>query len=148
MPTAELTTTVKAKVGEVYGFLRKLENIGKCLGIVEEINLIGEEAIWILRTQQARITRTREVKARYTILEENKRIAWEAKGGNLYIHGEFIIKANEETEINTKLTFEILGPLGAILKPMISMTIESRLKSLIQCLKENVEVSYRSNTKT
>jgi carbon monoxide dehydrogenase subunit G len=147
MPTAELITTVKARIGEVYSFLRDLKNIGKCLGIVEEVNLIGEEATWILKTQQARITRTREVKARYIILEENKRVVWEAKGGNLYIHGEFILKADEETEINTKLTFEILGPLGAILKPMISMTIESRLKSLIQCLKENVEISYKSNPK-
>ncbi|MEM1546433.1 MAG: SRPBCC domain-containing protein [Candidatus Methanomethylicia archaeon] len=142
MPTAESKITVKAKVEEIYGFLRDLRNIGRCLGVVEEINLVDGEAIWILKTQQARITRTREVRAKYITLEENKRIIWEAKGGNLYIHGEFIFKTNSEIEVNVKLTFEVLGPLGAILRPMISITIGSRLESLIQCLKENVEASH------
>ncbi|MEM3522488.1 MAG: SRPBCC family protein [Candidatus Bathyarchaeia archaeon] len=141
MPSAETKVTINASLFKIWAFLNNLENIGKCLGVVDEVKLVNKNrARWILKSQQARVTRTKEVEAQFTMLEENKRIAWSAKGENLSIEGECELEPKgNSTECKIKLTFEVLGVLGSILKPMISMTIKSRLEAFTQCIKENVE---------
>ncbi len=122
-------------------FLRNLGNLGRCLGIVEEVVEEDGEARWILKSQQARITKSREVKARFTELGESH-ASWEAKGGALSIIGEYKLKQTDaSTWLGAKLTFELSGPLGAIMGPMISMTIDSRLKGFLQCVKEGLSRS-------
>lgn len=144
MPSAETKIVINANLFKAWTFLNDLENIGKCLGVIDEVKLIDKNrAKWILKSQQARVTRTKDLEAQFTILEENKRIAWNAKGENLTIEGECELEAKGElTECKIKLTFEVLGVLGSILKPMVSMSIKSRLNAFTQCIKENIEKHF------
>jgi len=141
LPTAEAKTVIKADSPRVWAFLKDLKNVGYCLGVVEEVITVdGGRARWILKSQQARTTRTREVEAQFTVLEANKRIAWKTTGGNLTIEGDCELEPRDGvTESKIKLTFDISGPLGAVMRPMISMTIDSRLEAFIQCLKGSLE---------
>jgi len=141
MPSAETKLVINASPSKIWAFLNDFKNIGKCLGVVDKTERVDENhAKWFLKDQQAKVTRTKWVEVKFTDLEKDKRIAWNAKGENLIIQGECELKPkNNLTECKIKLTFEVLGLLGSILKPMISITINSRLEGFIQCLKENLE---------
>lgn len=141
MPTAETKTIINADINKVWSFLNDLKNISNCIGVAEEIEMIDEKRVrWVLKSQQARTARTREVEAQFTTMETNRRLTMEAKGGNLKIEADCELQPREgKTECKIKLTFDVSGALGTILKPMISMTIGSRLEAFIQCLKEHLE---------
>jgi carbon monoxide dehydrogenase subunit G len=103
--------------------------------------MINEKhARWVLKSQQARTTRAREVEAQFTTFTPNSRAVFEAKGGNLTIAGDCILEPKgNRTELKLTLTFDLAGPLGAIMKPAMSMTIASRVEAFVQCLKEHLE---------
>ncbi|MEM2126946.1 MAG: SRPBCC family protein [Candidatus Bathyarchaeia archaeon] len=136
MSTAEADIILDLPIERLRGFLRDLGNIGRCLGVVEDVVKEGGQARWILKSQQARITRTREVRARFKELDEN-RASWEARGGALSISGDYQLEPRDgSTRLKSRLTFELSGPLGAIMGPMNSLTIDSRLKGFLQCVRE------------
>jgi len=140
MPVAESEILLDVSSDKLKEILTNLEFVGKSLGIVDDVTIIdNKKTIWHLKSQQVRITRTKTVEAK--LLQVSPReVVWEAKGGNLIIRGECSISdADNKSRLKIKLEFDLKGPLGTIFRPMISMTLNSRLENFMNHLKEELE---------
>jgi len=148
MPITESEILLNVSSDKLKEILANLEFVGISLGIVDDVTIIDDKkAVWHLKSQQARITRTKTVEAK--LLQVSPReVVWEAKGGNLIIRGECSISdADNKSRLKIKLEFNLKGPLGAIFRPMISMTINSRLENFMNNLKEEIgEISEHRKT--
>ncbi|MEM2896995.1 MAG: SRPBCC family protein [Candidatus Bathyarchaeia archaeon] len=142
MPKSRAEVSISANIERCWKFILDLKNIGLCLGILDEAKDIEDgSTLWVLKTQQATITRTKSVKASIKFKDPYRRIEWRALGENLSIDGSVELEsmAKDKTKAIVELEIEIKGPLGIILNPMISAMINSRVETFSENIKNKLE---------
>lgn len=142
MPKSRTEILINANAERCWEFISDLKNIGLSLDILDEVkNLEKENALWILKTQQASITKTKFVKASIKLKEAYKKVVWEALGEHLFMNGfiELISIAKDKTKAIIELEIKVKGALGMVLNPMISTMISSRVEAFSKNLKNKLE---------
>lgn len=107
MPIAESEILLDVGSDKLKEILANLEFVGKSLGIVDDVTIIDDEkAVWHLKSQQARITRTKTVEAK--LLQVSPReVVWEVKGGNLIIRGKCSISdTDKQISVENKIRIQ------------------------------------------
>jgi uncharacterized membrane protein len=142
MPKSKTEILINTDIERCWKFILDLKNIGLSLDILDEVkDLENESALWILKTQQATITKTKSVKASIKLKEPYKKVIWEALGENLSINGLIELEsiAKDRTKAIIELDMEVKGPLGIILNPIISTMINSRVETFSKSIKNKLE---------
>ncbi|MEM3507272.1 MAG: hypothetical protein QW589_04025 [Candidatus Bathyarchaeia archaeon] len=79
MPKSKTEIMIDGAIGRCWKFLSNFKNVGLCLDILDEVKVLENESVlWILKTQQATITRTKFVKSSIKFKESYRKVVWEA----------------------------------------------------------------------
>jgi uncharacterized membrane protein len=113
MPKAEKTIIVHAPVSEVYQFWTQFDRFPEFMSNLKEVRKTGERSShWVAKGP---LNTSVEWDAETTMLETNKRIAWNSRdNGDITTSGQvtFTELSNDQTEIHVVLKYD--PPAGVI----------------------------------
>ncbi len=113
MPMAEKTIIVSAPVAEVYQFWTQFERFPEFMDNIKSVTKTGDRTShWVAKGP---LGTSVEWDAETTMLEENKRIAWNSRdNGDITTSGQVVFTelGNNQTQITVTLKYE--PPAGAL----------------------------------
>jgi uncharacterized membrane protein len=113
MPKAEKTIVVHAPVSEVYQFWTQFDRFPEFMSNLKEVRKTGDRTShWVAKGP---LNTSVEWDAETTMLETNKRIAWNSRdNGDITTSGQvtFTELANDQTEIHVVLKYD--PPAGVV----------------------------------
>ncbi len=130
---------IRASYESVLTVLSDPATLGRFYTFVEKTEKRDKGAIWHLKDQQRRVTRTPFLLAEVEFKDQHS-VSINAEGENLRLKAFVSLKPIEgNTEVSHNLTMEIKGALGTILNVVISANVDGQAKVFLKNLKEYVE---------
>jgi carbon monoxide dehydrogenase subunit G len=137
MPTVSYTTTIDVPRGEVWGFVRDMNNWAPFAKGYQSHEVINDrESIWIMKGDLGFISRTTKFHVRITEWIEGDRVAFTVQGLNEPIKGEGAIQLDDTgdasgTEIRGDASLSFGGPMGPIVNKFIGPWVQSGADELV-----------------
>ncbi len=137
MPAVTYTTTIDVTRGDVWRFVRDMNNWAPFTKGYQSHEVINDqESIWTVKGDLGFISRTTKFHVRITEWIEGERVAFTVEGLNEPIKGEGAIQLKDTadgtgTEIRGEATLNFGGPLGPVINRFITPGVKEGADELL-----------------
>ena len=137
MPTVSYTTTIDVARGDVWRFVRDMNNWAPLAKGYQSHEIINDrESIWTVKGDLGFISRITKFHVRITEWVEEQRVAFTVEGLNEPIKGQGAIELKDAsdkvgTDIRGEATLNFGGPMGPIVNRFIGPWVQSGADELV-----------------
>ena len=146
MPVKEVVFTVKLPIRSVWSFMIDRREVGCLFPGCKGVKILNDlDSIWTIKMSLGPFTRTIEMQAHTTELDEHKRMAWTATHEHLLTSGTVTFRkiSEDETEVTYHLEGHVNGHFSFLQDMVVAEKLGEVTRGFMKAIKERLE--YRAD---
>ncbi|HEY3296538.1 MAG TPA: SRPBCC family protein [bacterium] len=138
------TIIVERNINDVFQLWANFENFPQFMKNIKSVRKMGDrKSHWVM---DGPLGKNVEWDADTTVLEPNKRIAWQSSGGTIDTKGEVLFRSINPDETEVTATIQYKAPTGAETIAKLFDNPEKKLKEDLENFKQFAESTVSSHT--
>ncbi len=150
MPTKEVVFTIKLPIRSVWSFMIDRKEVGCLFPGCKGVKILNDlDSIWTIKMSLGPFSRTIEMFAHTTEMDEQRRLAWTATHEHLVTSGIVTFRkiSEEETEITYHLQGHVSGHFSFLQDIVVAEKLGEVTRGFMKAIKERLEWKAESGQK-
>jgi len=142
MPTKEVVFTIKLPMKSVWSFMIDRKEVGCLFQGCKGVKILNDlDSIWTIRMSLGPFSRTIEMFAHTTEMDEQRKLAWTATHEHLITSGIVTFRkiSEEETEITYHLEGHVTGHFSFLQDIVVAEKLGEVTRGFMKAIKERLE---------
>ena len=142
MPTKEVVFTIKLPMRSVWSFMIDRKEVGCLFQGCKGVKILNDlDSIWTIRMSLGPFSRTIEMFAHTTEMDEQRKLAWTATHEHLITSGIVTFRkiSEEETEITYHLEGHVTGHFSFLQDIVVAEKLGEVTRGFMKAIKERLE---------
>ncbi len=142
MPTKEVVFSIKLPIRSVWSFMIDRKEVGCLFPGCKGVKILNDlDSIWTIKMSLGPFSRTIEMFAHTTELDEQRRLAWTATHEHLITSGIVTFRkiSEEETEITYHLQGHVSGHFSFLQDIVVAEKLGEVTRGFMKAIKERLE---------
>jgi uncharacterized membrane protein len=142
MPTKEVIFTIKLPMRSVWSFMIDRKEVGCLFPGCKGVKILNDlDSIWTIRMSLGPFSRTIEMLAHTTEMDEQRKLAWTATHEHLITSGIVTFRkiSEEETEITYHLEGHVTGHFSFLQDIVVAEKLGEVTRGFMKAIKERLE---------
>jgi carbon monoxide dehydrogenase subunit G len=142
MPTKEVVFTIKLPMRSVWSFMIDRKEVGCLFPGCKGVKILNDlDSIWTIRMSLGPFSRTIEMFAHTTEMDEQRKLAWTATHEHLITSGIVTFRkiSEEETEITYHLEGHVTGHFSFLQDIVVAEKLGEVTRGFMKAIKERLE---------